>query len=184
MGARLDFEVMFEAYDDGVDKRRRPQRTKPPPIGSNLTIPPMSSASNHSFKSTASSDQGGIGKLSVSVKRAQELVSMGSGRVFVTMRIGEGRQQRTKSVNTDHYQGAVWNSKPFMFQVQDEYDMLLFEVRDENLQSEPDFLGRLAVELQHFTTERYLNQLVPIREKLTGVDGNGELEVEMGFSPN
>mmetsp|Transcript_98642 Transcript_98642/g.254783 ORF Transcript_98642/g.254783 Transcript_98642/m.254783 type:complete len:885 (+) Transcript_98642:954-3608(+) len=223
--AKLDFEVMFEPYDDERDgsvvgsqgrprlhdeiphrpqQSRSSRQTLPPPsqrsqqmpssrsrqtqLPSQFDAPPRRMArSNASFRSTASSELAGAGVLTVRVMCAHDLVNKDSGMYgdvsdpFVTMRLDswpEDQRKRTQTINNNL--NPVWNTDPFLFPLSGLDESLILEVWDENMLSEPDFLGRLIVPLIHLKS--HANTTVDLRNRLLDVE-HGELEVQLGYSP-
>jgi len=160
---------------------RAPAERTPPP-----SQQPGMHRSNASFRSTASSDLAGSGVLSVRILCAYNLVNMdpGFGDVsdpYVTMRLesqDESQRKRTQTINNDL--NPIWNTKSFLFPLIVPDDKLILEVWDEEMLSEPSFLGRMEVPVA--LLRKRPDQAIPIKDKLQGVE-HGELEVEVGFSP-
>merc|ERR1719221_371263 len=127
--------------------------------------------------------------LSVRIIAAYDLVNTDSGIFgdvsdpYVTIRLGsqdDKQKKRTATINNNL--NPVWNTTPFLFPVSQENDSLQLEVYDEDMLTSDDFLGRLTIPLYkiiHGTP----NVFVRIRDRLQDIQ-HGELEVELGFSPD
>jgi len=150
---------------------------------------PPTTRSEASFR-TIGSDMPSCGTISARVLRGFDLVNKDTGYrgdvsdPFVSIRLlSSGERNRKRTITIQNDLNPVWNTDPFLFQVNDIQDSVIFEVWDENMLSEPDFLGKLAIPLSIFAQADRFNKALQIREKLEGVD-HGELLVEIGFSPD
>lgn len=202
--AQLDFEASFEAYNDESAAPRQQLQYEPPPrrraheLQGRPSRPLQSSqqphlstlprrSNNGSFRTNASSELAAGGVLSVVVRCAYGLVNKDTGMYgdvsdpYVTVRLesqAEHLRKRTHTVQNNL--NPVWNTQPFLLPLQNEDDTLIFEVWDENMLSEPEFLGGLELPLSRFAGNP--NKPNFVRERLQGVE-HGELEVEIGISP-
>merc|ERR1719373_332147 len=138
--------------------------------------------SEASFRSNATSERH-AGTLTVSVMKAFNLINTDTGYrgdvsdPYVSIQLkslGEQNRRRTHTIQNDL--NPVWNTQPFVFPVVDIDDIVIFEVWDENMLSDPDFLGRLEIPLTYLNQADRINRPIPVREKLQGVP-SGELEV-------
>ena len=151
-----------ERKQDRQKDRREPPRDRSarfdqdpgpaPPVRSSLRGP--MAASGQSFRSSATSDGGQVGVLSVRVLAADNLVNMDTGIMgdvsdpFCAVWLestGDGQRKRTQTINNNL--NPRWNSSPFLFPLYKPDDKLIFEVYNENMLQEHQLLGRLVVPL-------------------------------------
>jgi len=141
--------------------------------------------SNRSF---AESELGQLGMLSVRIIAAYDLVNADTGYFgdvsdpYVSFRLesmDEKQRKRTTTISNDL--NPKWNSTPFLFPIANDEDALLVEVWDEDMMKSDDFLGRMKVPLYRIIHGEP-NKPYWIRDKLQDIE-NGELEIEIGFSP-
>eukprot|EP00931_Biecheleriopsis_adriatica_P030625 TRINITY_DN18039_c0_g1_i1.p1 TRINITY_DN18039_c0_g1~~TRINITY_DN18039_c0_g1_i1.p1 ORF type:complete len:1017 (-),score=183.61 TRINITY_DN18039_c0_g1_i1:91-2694(-) len=190
--AQIDFECLWEPYD--TEQEELPPRLDsrgPGGDSRSMRQPRQVSNSHHGVPSSrsfaAESDMGQLGILSVRVLAGYELVNTGQfGDVsspFVTLNLhsqDERQKKRTKTIS--HDLNPKWESQPFLFPIQHEEDMVVFEVLGEDMRkSENDFLGRIQVPLYRII-HGHPNKPIKIRDRLKDT-AQGELEVEIGFSP-
>jgi len=183
--AQLDFEILYEPYDTEVE-RARPRRQREARGGHHLSR-------NASFRSTASSDLGMgrnmLGTLSVKIIQAYDLINTDTGLFgdvsdpYVSLRLAsQTEKQRKRTATIDNDLNPVWNTTPFLFPIAQDSDSLMLEVYDEDMLTSDDFLGRLTIPLYKIIHGQP-NVFVRIRDRLQDIQ-HGELEVELGFSPD
>lgn len=179
--AQIDFEVLFEPYDTERATNLHSARRE-----RNVTrcLP-----SSGSFRSNVSSEvMNHSGTLSVRVIGAYDLVNTDSGLFgdvsdpYVTVRLGsQSEKQRKRTATINNNLNPVWNTTPFLFPLQQEDDSLHLEVYDEDMLTQDDFLGRITIPLYRIIMGQP-NTAVRIRDRLQDIK-HGELEVEIGFTP-
>lgn len=147
-------------------------------------------------KSNASAGSGmssfiNLGVLSVRVIAAYNLVNADSGYFgdysdpYVTMKLSsQTEKQRKRTATIPNNLNPQWNSSPFLFPIKHENDELILEVYDDDgnkmISKSDDFIGRMKIPLTKFINNP--NQSFHIKDTLYDID-QGELEVEIGFSP-
>jgi len=164
---KIEFELIYERY--------RGQAPVPRMLTNGTTTGPGALSSK-------------IGTLSVRVIAAFNLVNTDTGvfgdvsdpfvELWLSSQSKKG-SQKTPTINNDL--NPVWNTSEFHFPLTMEDDALHLEVYDEDMITSNDFLGRLVIPLYNIVHGEP-NEAVRIRDQLQDIQ-HGELEVEVGFTP-
>lgn len=164
---KIEFELIYERY--------RGQAPVPRMLTNGTTTGPGALSSK-------------IGTLSVRVVAAFNLVNTDTGvfgdvsdpfvELWLSSQSKKG-SQKTPTINNDL--NPVWNTSEFHFPLTMEDDALHLEVYDEDMITSNDFLGRLVIPLYNIVHGEP-NEAVRIRDQLQDIQ-HGELEVEVGFTP-
>eukprot|EP00419_Tripos_fusus_P080869 CAMPEP_0172934072 /NCGR_PEP_ID=MMETSP1075-20121228/220827_1 /TAXON_ID=2916 /ORGANISM="Ceratium fusus, Strain PA161109" /LENGTH=645 /DNA_ID=CAMNT_0013795421 /DNA_START=26 /DNA_END=1963 /DNA_ORIENTATION=- len=165
---QIEFEVLYEQYQGSAPVSRMLKDGTPNGLGSTAVRK--------------------IGVLSVRIIAAYNLVNSDTGIFgdvsdpFVEIWLGSQSKkecQKTKTINNDL--NPVWNTSPFLLPLTMEDDLLHLEVFDEDMITSNDFLGRLVIPLYNIVHGEP-NEAVRIKDQLQDIK-HGELEVEVGFTP-